>query len=360
MEIGKCQVNYLVGQHCIPRRRKIRAVKRQIRCSAKEVPMPRSHDYRPFTNGATQTLLALSLDTAGTCLTKMKPIKPLYKIAYQAGQACADLVSRATRFYTCNEDPLRYRMQLLTRIYEADTVELVRKITRPGMIALDIGANVGYYTRLLSTLVGGSGHVLAFEPNPHIFTLLHQNTWELSNVSLIEMAVGHIDGEATLYDSLSESGGASLRYDAREVADLKTVHRGQALAPRIVDDLPTATYSVKTTSIDSYLSERHISEVNMVKIDIEGAELDALRGMEDIVQRSKQMAMFIELNPRTLRQFGSDPLELWSKLCDMNFEIMAISGKQLLMPLTTKDSMLELAETIHGYVNLFCRKRDWH
>lgn len=215
---------------------------------------------------------------------------------------------------------------------------------------------MGYYTRLLSTLVGSYGHVLAFEPNPHIFTLLRQNTGKLNNVGLIQMAVGYIDGQATLYDSLSESGGASLRYDAREVADLRNVHRGQALAPRIVEDLPTATYSVKTTSVDSYLSERRMSELNIVKIDIEGAELDALRGMEQIVQRSKQITMFIELNPRTLRQFDSDPLELWSKLRDMNFEITAINGRRRLTPLTNKDSMLELAERIHGYVNLLCTK----
>jgi len=248
-------------------------------------------------------------------------------------------------------------MQLLTRTYEANTVELVRRITRPGMVALDIGANVGYYTRLLSTLVESSGHVLAFEPHPRSFALLRQNTVRLNNISLIEMAVGHIEGRATLYDSLSESGGSSLRYDARQVADLRAVHRGQALAPRIVEDLPTATYSVKTTSVDSYLSERHIREVNIVKIDIEGAELDALRGMEEIVQRSKQMAMFIELNPRTLRQFDSGPLELWSKLCDMNFEIMAINRKGRLTPLTNRDSVLELAERIHGHVNLLCTKK---
>jgi hypothetical protein len=69
------------------------------------------------------------------------------------------------------------------------------------------------------------------------------------------------------------------------------------------------------------------------------------------------MAMFIELNPRTLRQFDSGPLELWSKLCDMNFEIMVINRKRRLTPLTSKDSVLELAEGMHGYVNLFCTKR---
>lgn len=307
-------------------------------------------------NGTTQTLLAVSLDTAGTCLAKMKPLKPLYKIAYRAGQACAELLSRATRFQTSHEDPLRYRMQLLTGTYEADTVDLVRKVTKSGMVALDIGANVGYYTRLLSTLVGSSGHVFAFEPNPHIFSLLRRNTGKLNNVSLVEMAVGHIVGQATLYDSLSESGGASLRYDAREVADLRAVHLGQTLAPRLVENLPSASYKVRTTSVDSYLAERHIPEVNVVKIDIEGAEMDALRGMEDFVQRSKEMTMFIELNPRTLRQFDSSPLELWSKLCDMNFKIMAINRKRGSTPLSNKKSVLELVESMHGYVNLFCTK----
>ena len=146
--------------------------------------MMNSRDYRPLTNGTMRIdLLDVALDTAGVCLAKMnmKPLKPLYKIAYRMGQACAGLLSRATRFRTPEEDSLRYRMRLLTRTHEADTVELVRRITRPGMIALDIGANVGYYTRLLSTLVGSSGHVLAFEPHPRSFTLLRQNTAKLNN-----------------------------------------------------------------------------------------------------------------------------------------------------------------------------------
>lgn len=114
---------------------------------------------------------------------------------------------------------------------------------------------------------------------------------------------------------------------------------------------------MKTTSVDSYLSERYIREVNIVKIDTEGAELDALRGMEEIVPRSKQMAMFIEPNPRTPRQFDSGPLELWSKLCDTNFEIMAVNHKRRLTLLTNKDSVLELAERIHGYLNLICMEK---
>jgi hypothetical protein len=91
-------------------------------------------------------------------------------------------------------------------------------------------------------------------------------------------------------------------------------------------------------------------------MDIEGAELDALRGMAGIVQRSEQMEMFIEFNPRTLRRFDFDPLELWSKLREMKFAIMAINRRHL-TPLTNKDSVLKLAEGIHGHVNLFCAKR---
>ncbi len=301
-------------------------------------------------------LLDLALDTAGLCMERMKPLKPLYKMGYELGQTCTRLLSRVTRFRTSPEDPLRVRMKLLTRTYEADTVELVRKVTRPGMIALDIGANVGYYTRLLSKLVGSSGHVLAFEPHPGSFILLRQNTVQLKNVTLIEMAVGHTEGWATLYDSLPESGGSSLRYDARHVAKLRATHAGQALAPRILEDFSTATYRVNTTSVDSLLSERKILEVNVVKMDIEGAELDALRGMEGIIQSSKQLDMFIEFNPRTLRRFDSDPLELWSKLRDMKFEIMAINRKHL-TPLTDEVSVLKLAQNMHGHVNLFCAKR---
>lgn len=320
--------------------------------------MSHPRDYRPLPNGsAWSSALNVALDIAGSCLTKMKPLKPVYKVGYQTGLICAEVLSRATQFRTTEEDPLWVRMRLLTHTYEVDTVRLVRRIAKPGMVALDIGANVGYYTRLLSTLVESSGLVVAFEPQPRNFALLRQNTGALNNVNLIEMAVGQLEGRAILYDSLSESGGSSLRYDPGRVAELRDSLGGRALAPRVLDNLATFTYDVKTVSVDSFLSKQQIRQVHIVKMDIEGAELDALRGMEDIVQASKHMAMFIELNPRALRQFDSDPLQLWSKLCDMNFEVWAIYPAQSLTRLTNKDSVLELTEKIHGHVNLFCTKK---
>ena len=63
-------------------------------------------------------------------------------------------LERRYDFKTIPEDPFWFRLELLTGQHEAETAQLLRRLVKPGMIALDVGAHVGYYTRLLSRLTG--------------------------------------------------------------------------------------------------------------------------------------------------------------------------------------------------------------
>ena len=75
-------------------------------------------------------------------------------------------LERRYDFKTIPEDPFWFRLELLTGRHELETANLLRRLVRPGMIALDVGAHVGYYTRLLARLTGAGGRVIAFEPHP--------------------------------------------------------------------------------------------------------------------------------------------------------------------------------------------------
>ncbi len=86
-------------------------------------------------------------------------------------------------FYTREDDPLFFRLELILGSYEEDTVAFMRQIVKPGMTVVDVGAHVGYYTRLFSKLVNGTGQVISFEPHPKTFNVLRRNTAGLANVT---------------------------------------------------------------------------------------------------------------------------------------------------------------------------------
>ena len=290
----------------------------------------------------------------------VKKIKPLRHLGYAAGSLVLSVISSAKHFEVLGDDPLSVRLELLTGAYESETVEIVKRIARPGMTALDIGAHVGYYTTLLSKLVGDAGRVIAFEPHPRIAAKLRHNVRRLKNVTVEQVAVTDKQGDDVLYDFLAESGGSSLRYNADEHGWAKERLAGRELAPRVIENLPMVSYVVKTVPLDSYLSRRNIERVDFIKMDIEGAEATAIRGMERTVGRSGPLWMIMEFNPGVLRTFGTDPLELWGTLRRLGFGVRAINGRHRLQPLSDSREVGSLVQTLdprtRERVNFLCEK----
>jgi FkbM family methyltransferase len=137
--------------------------------------------------------------------------------------------------------------------YELDKQRLFVEHVRRGDVIYDIGANVGVYTLLSSVLVGDAGHVYAFEPSPQNLDFLraHVARNRLSNVTVIEQAVGAAVGTVKF-----------------------TSNRG--LMGRIDDH---GDITVPVTSIDAFVAAGH-RPPTLMKIDVEGAEADALIGAE--------------------------------------------------------------------------------
>lgn len=157
--------------------------------------------------------------------------------------------------------------------YEPHVLEVLKTHIRPGMIVLDIGAHIGFDTLLLSRLVGETGKVIAFEPDPANFQWLDRNCElnRLANVTLNRQAV-------------SDTAGA-LAF----AADGLTTSHLSAQAP----DNPS-TIQVETLTLDQWARQAGLIP-DLVKIDVEDHEPAVLRGAEELL-RTRHPTLLIEIH----------------------------------------------------------------
>jgi FkbM family methyltransferase len=165
-------------------------------------------------------------------------------------------------------------------MFEGETVELFLKLLTPGMTVLDVGANVGIYTLLAAERVGPAGRVYAFEPTHHVAAKLRSNVRlnGFDNVDVNEMAVSDSCGEATLF-YVEDDGENNI------------------LAPEPGYD---TSAKIPTITLDEFMALKGIDKVDVIKMDIEGAELMALRGASRLLVGDQCPVIFLEVNPRTL------------------------------------------------------------
>lgn len=182
-----------------------------------------------------------------------------------------------------------YERSILLNAADVKLLDVYRKILRPGDAVIDAGANIGHLTLAASRLVGPRGKVHAFECGPRALERLRENI-ELNgaaNVVVVDRACWDSEGTSTLYD-----------FDEKEI-DLPSMGKrpDRAVAREI---------TIRTARIDDVLKE----PVRLVKIDVEGAELAALRGAERVLFTDPRPDIIIELNPKTSRAFGYHPMDV--------------------------------------------------
>jgi FkbM family methyltransferase len=143
---------------------------------------------------------------------------------------------------------------------------------KPGNVVVDVGAAFGFYTILASKRVGISGKVVAIEPQPQLFEMLKRNI-KLNNLQNI-----------VLLDQAAYS----------KAADLKLFDNYSIVAERAKDANVASYTEVKADTLDNMLASLDLREVDWIKMDIEGAELDALRGAERTLADSKNLTLVVE------------------------------------------------------------------
>lgn len=171
-----------------------------------------------------------------------------------------------------------WKLEMLLGKYEKETTALVKKTIKPGMAILDIGAHIGYYTRLFSRLAGENGAVYAFEPEEENFKLLERNVKNLGNVKIIRKAAAGEDGFMDFYRAKNNTGHHSLI--SSEICREKT--------------------RVPAIALDSFIKKENIRRVDFIKIDIEGGEPIAFSGGQNLLSRPA-LKIVMEFTPENFK-----------------------------------------------------------
>lgn len=225
-----------------------------------------------------------------------------------------------------NEWVNQWRLNFLTNSLEKESVTWCQKLIRPGMVVVDIGAHIGYYTRLFSRLVGKSGRVFAFEPCSENYPVLTKNlsAKEFQNVTLFNKAVGVEDAQGTLFISPGHSNHSLNRGFTESVAQEQ----------------------IEMVSLDSVFRQQGFCHIDFIKMDVEGFEINVLNGMKEVIANSPNLSMLVEYNPAALRSGNFEPVELLALVERMGFEAQRILSDTSL----SKNISPDMQETF----NLLC------
>jgi FkbM family methyltransferase len=214
-------------------------------------------------------------------------------------------------------DPNTFFAQVYVEgVYEPGLVRYFKRILKPGMVCIDIGANVGFFTLLMAQRVLPSGTVTAFEAAPSTCDLLLRNVHlnRFSNVTVESLAVSDHCGTIDFhvgppgFDVYSSSG---------------TITHSSASSQHF------HTISIPSITLDDYLQKRDNPRVDIIKLDVEGCEFLAIKGMERTLESNPNLLLIIEFAEQTTRGFGYHPNEMANWLFEKGWKLFVIkySGK---------------------------------
>lgn len=190
--------------------------------------------------------------------------------------------------------------------YEKETVAVIKALLRPGTIFFDIGAHVGQYTLTASSLVGETGQVHSFEPDPDTFRWLAANTRlnGLRNVHLNQLGVCDDNSTKQLFLATAHDVGSN------------------SLSPP--SNYSGKSFAVHCTTLNDYVHMNYIPRIDVMKMDIEGAEYSALIGTSEILRRKDKPTLLIEFEEPRQQAFGSSCAKLASLLRDYGYALYVV------------------------------------
>ena len=195
---------------------------------------------------------------------------------------------------------IRYRLDLKEGIdlaiylgvYENSTVRAYRKLIRRGDWVLDIGANIGAHTLQFADLVGDGGRVIAFEPTDFAFSKLMTNIGLNPSLSgrIVANQLMLVDSDATPRDSLTKLYSS---WPLTAEKELHPDHQGRQMT----------TTGARSTTLDAYCRSSATPRVDVIKMDVDGYEIDVLRGARSMM-RQYHPVFIMELCPYLLEERG--------------------------------------------------------
>lgn len=230
---------------------------------------------------------------------------------------------------------ITYRI-MVEKLWEPNETHWVSRFVREGDTFVDIGANVGYFTLVASRLVGDTGHVYAFEPDPVAFGILQRNVRlnGLRNVTLEQKAVSNEPGTLRLFLSEKNKGDHQI-YESDE---------------------QRKSIDIEAVTLDDYFAD-YEGRIDFVKIDTQGAEAVILEGMDDVLRANDDVVMAVEFWPYGLSGLGSNAREYLELLRSYDFLFfdlgLGVGGKRPLKKVLKRDLLQRFApDAKHSFTNL--------
>lgn len=261
---------------------------------------------------------------------RWRPVRKLSRSLYKRLR-CGEELTVACRGLTWRlptGDPYFTASLVLEGAHEPFETLYFEQWLRAGMTVVDVGAHVGWYTLLAARRVGPSGRVVALEPDAENRARLerHVSDNRITNVHIVPKAAAETVGVAWLQQDPANTGGHRL------------VREGQS----------TRAGRVETTSLDALL-EGSGARVDVIKMDVEGAELSVWRGMGRILRANPQLRVMMEFSPPALEAAGASPTALVAACRQDGFGVHYLHGE------TQRTRPIDLEELV-----AVCRRGDGH
>jgi FkbM family methyltransferase len=202
---------------------------------------------------------------------------------------------------------------------EGAETELVSHITRPGDVAVDVGANVGWYASLLAREVGSQGEVHAIEPNSQVVSLLRSLSEDYACLRVHPLALAAEEGEAEFHVPDNWISGS-----LGEVEEHSHTER------------------TRVSPLDGLLRKHGVEQVDFVKLDAEGGEMDVLEGAAETLDAIGAPIWMLEFSSQEAEGFEHDPAELlepFEAADEVNYRAYRIDSRaRRLRPLEVPES----------------------
>jgi len=242
------------------------------------------------------------------------------------------------KIFLDSEDSIYFEMTDMR--HEAYELSLFKQELQDANIVFDIGANIGLYSLVASRAIKNEGKVYSFEPDPISFSNLQHNIEgnSIQNVILINKAVSSKNGLAKLSSSYSETM-RTLNYLTTTPENSKK------------------TIDIETISLDDFFKTRS-QKVDVIKIDVEGWEFEAFKGMTNLIKTNSTLKIFLEFDPYALTRSATNIPEFINFLHSSGFIFYNIDEKKKEKKLVDKNWLLNYAKNtnLNHYTNLLCIK----
>ena len=223
-------------------------------------------------------------------------------------------------------------------IHGTHDFNIIKNNVKDGDNVIDLGANIGYFTLILAKLVGPTGKVFAFEPDPRNLALLKKNVEynNYKNVIIVPKAVSNVNDKCTLYTG-QKTFGQNKIYKPKNT--------------KIQKFIPIDSETVRLD--DFFRTNGLLDKISFIIMDVEGAEFLALSGMKEILKLNKNIKIFTEAEISYLEDAGSSYDQFIDLLTENDFTFSLADNRSETLTKVNK-SQLEKILNDEGSVNIFC------